>query len=361
MVHVRMPRRRAPLLLRLVVIVAGIGVLLARTGADAAAQPAGPGGYAPLVELAGAVHTQRQLTLADLQARPAVWATHRCFDSDSGRVRDHAFRGVPLWNLLTEAGLAVPPGVSTVPAASLRASLIATGSDGYRALIALAEIDPAINGRPAVLAYERDGELLGADAGMAMLVLPDDPTCDRDVFWLTRLEVRFIDAPPRSESARCDAAIPTAFAAFFENTPSRGEARGPVSGESARAFLVWSGLPDSLALDFVASFAGPISARIVPPEESFFRYTADPTSRGSFLTKSLFAAPAEAVVALALSVTGNAATYRQTVTAMVCAIVLEGGIAGGGPIEIQTLAPNRDAFDYGQGMPYGPNNPDGRP
>jgi hypothetical protein len=279
MLHIRTPRRFALLLLVLGVLF--VGVMLARAGSEAAAQPAAPGGYAPEFELTGAVHSPRQYLLADLQGRPAVWAAHRCIDSDTGRLRDHAFRGVPLWDLLTEAGIAIPTGVSMLPAASLRASLVATGSDGYEAVIALAEIDPAVNGRRAVVAYERDGQLLGEDVGMAMLVLPDDRTCDRDVFWLTRLEVRFIDSPPRSEVARCNAAIPAAFAAFFDNAPPRGGARGPVTEESARAFLVWSGLPENLALDFIASFEGPISAPIVPPGEAFFHCTADPTSRGA--------------------------------------------------------------------------------
>ncbi len=152
--------------------------------------------------------------------------------------------------------------------------------------------------------------------------------------------------------AGCDTATLQEFAADFGAFATSPTTAGPVSLAAAQQFLVQSGVPDSLAVSFLASFTGPISARIVLPGESFYRYTATPTSRGSFLTKSLFSSPGEAITALALGVTGNAGTFRQTVTALQCTIVLEGAIAGGGPGEIQTLAPNRDAFAYSLGLPF---------
>ena len=197
MAHIRILQTRGVLLIGLMLI---IGALVARPAAVAKAQPATPGGYSPVVELTGAVQAPQQFTLVDLQLRPAVRAAHRCIDPETGRIADHAYRGVRLWYLLAEAGIAIPERISTLPTATLHASLVATGSDGYQVLIALAEIDPAFNGREAIIAYERDGQQLGEDLGMAILVLPDDRTCDRDVYWLTRLEVRFIENTLRAEA-----------------------------------------------------------------------------------------------------------------------------------------------------------------
>ena len=152
------------------------------------------GGYAPSFEVAGAVTRPRTYTLADLQALPAFDVVHQCVNEDQAMER-HVYRGVALWSLLADAGLAVPAGRAP---ASVRSYVVAAGSDGYEAIIALAAIDPAYTQQLALVAYQRDGQPLDQSLGMAQIVLPSDLSCMRDVFWLTRLEVRHIDSPPRS-------------------------------------------------------------------------------------------------------------------------------------------------------------------
>lgn len=81
------------------------------------------------------------------------------------------------------------------------------------------------------------------------------------------------------------------------------EARGAatvVSEAEAQELLVSKGFDADRALRFVKSFEGPIRARETEIGEQFLRYTSNPTSEGSFLTKTRFDGPAEARKALAL-------------------------------------------------------------
>ena len=61
-----------------------------------------------------------------------------------------------------------------------------------------------------------------------------------------------------------------------------------ISNDTAQAFLVKNGMSVDRAKDFVASFYGPITARVVSPGENFVRYTDVANSQGSFLTKTIF-------------------------------------------------------------------------
>jgi hypothetical protein len=144
---------------------------------------------------------------------------------------------------------------------------------------------------------------------------------------------------------RCDR-DPSALSSADLHRPS------PVTPARMSVYLLSAGLPESLAADFVASFEGPMTVRILEPSESFFRYTDVPDSRGSYLTRTAFTSPEEAHQALALAVTGNRATYRQIVVVLQYTIGFEGGIAGGWPGVDQTLVPDRDALQYNPGEPY---------
>ena len=182
-----------------------LGVLLAASpgGAVVRAEVAGlaaralpaQNGYAPSFEVAGAVARPRRYTLADLQRLPAIDVIHHCVVGDTHALRAYAYRGVLLWSLLADAGIALPPGPAP---ASLRSYVVAAGSDDYDVLIALAELDPEFNRRDVIVAYARDGELLDETHGMAQVIVPSDLTCERDVYHLARLEVRELNSPPGS-------------------------------------------------------------------------------------------------------------------------------------------------------------------
>ncbi|HZU06143.1 MAG TPA: molybdopterin-dependent oxidoreductase [Chloroflexota bacterium] len=180
----------------------GLGLLCA-TGPSPAARSAAPpwaegppGGYADRFELVGLVDRPRVFTLADLQRYPA-WTLTVAYGTGRG-MEVGRFTGVPLWELLREAGVQVAPSRHND---RLRKYLVATGSDGYEVVVSLAELDPEFGAAVALVAYQRDGELLGPTEGMARLVIASDKRGGRLVSNLVRLEVRDIDSPPRSNSA----------------------------------------------------------------------------------------------------------------------------------------------------------------
>ena len=139
----------------------------------------------------------------------------------------------------------------------------------------------------------------------------------------------------------------TSTAQLAENGLSRSAV---VSTERAEQLLIKYGRTAEQAKDYVASFNGPITARIVSPGENFLRYTDVATSKGSFLTKSVFGSPVEAVEGLYLKPYGNSASLLQDVTASGRSIILEGGVANGSAQ--QSLIVNRNAFQFGTGTGF---------
>ena len=180
----------------------GLGLLRAAVHPPAARSTASPGaevphgGYAERFELVGLVDRPRAFTLADLQRYPA-WTLTVAYGTGRG-MEVGCFTGVPLWELLREAGVQVAPSRHND---RLRKYLVATGSDGYEVVVSLAELDPEFGATVALVAYQRDGELLGPTEGMARLVIASDKRGGRLVSHLVRLEVRDIDSPPRSNGA----------------------------------------------------------------------------------------------------------------------------------------------------------------
>ena len=65
---------------------------------------------------------------------------------------------------------------------------VATGNDGYKALVSLGEIDPGFGNKAALVAYAINGELLGT-SGMARLVVPGEIKQSRSVSNLASIEV----------------------------------------------------------------------------------------------------------------------------------------------------------------------------
>lgn len=125
-----------------------------------------------------------------------------------------------------------------------------------------------------------------------------------------------------------------------------------ISNSRAESFLLKQGMSADRAADFVASFDGPITARMARSGEDFLRYTDVADSKGSFLTKTAFANPASAVDGLYLGPYGDSASLMQPVTSVSRSIVLEGAVAKGGAGIMQTLIVNRNAFHIGTGVRY---------
>ena len=131
----------------------------------------------------GAVNKVVTLDLTALQALPVSTVT----------IGSATYTGVSLWTLLnTVAGI---KSDSTVKNATLGMYAVATGSDGYKAMLSLGEIDPGFGNRSALIAYSANGAALG-NSGVARLVVPGEVKQGRSVSNLINIEVFNAAAAP---------------------------------------------------------------------------------------------------------------------------------------------------------------------
>jgi len=101
--------------------------------------------------------------------------------------KQQTYSGVPLMDLL--APLGVPHG-KTLMGKALADYIVATGSDGYRTVVALGEIDPAFHPGVVLVADTLDGKPLGAKTGPFRLVVSLDKRPARSVRNLVEIEVK---------------------------------------------------------------------------------------------------------------------------------------------------------------------------
>jgi DMSO/TMAO reductase YedYZ molybdopterin-dependent catalytic subunit len=170
-----------------------LALVVVGTGVNPQTSRAQTGGYAESFELTGLVQTPRTYTLADLQAYPSITMT-AAFGAGTG-FQVGTFTGVSLWDLLQENRVLTD---STRNNDQNRKYVVATGSDNYETVFALAEIHPEFGAELVLIAYLRDGQPLGPSEGMARVVITTDKRGGRLVSNLVRLEVRDIDSPPRT-------------------------------------------------------------------------------------------------------------------------------------------------------------------
>lgn len=155
-------------------------------GADSSAKtpgamerPANSGArVSPTVTVSGAVNKPVTVDLAALQALPATRQT----------TNGSAYTGVALWTLLAQKAGGIKPGATSGKNPTIAMYVVATGSDGYRAVLSLAEIDPEFGNKPVLVAYSIDGKPLDR-SGMARLVVPGDVKAARSVSNLAAIEV----------------------------------------------------------------------------------------------------------------------------------------------------------------------------
>lgn len=122
--------------------------------------------------LSGKITHPETVTLSTLQALPPT--TETTTSKAGSNTVTATFTGVPLWTLLNDpsagGGLVTTPGVKNDV---LRDYVVATGSDGYRAVISVGEIHPNFGNQADLVAYFVNGQSLGAD-GFARTVVPGD-------------------------------------------------------------------------------------------------------------------------------------------------------------------------------------------
>ena len=100
---------------------------------------------------------------------------------------DETYSGVLLIELLKQVG--APVG-KDVHGKALAEYVVATGSDGYKAVLALAEVEPDFHPGDVLVADAMDGKPLDAKTGPFRLVVTDDKRPARSVRNLVSVELK---------------------------------------------------------------------------------------------------------------------------------------------------------------------------
>ena len=121
------------------------------------------------------------LSRADLDALPHVKVTASEHSSTPA-----TFEGPTLKSVLEKAGVTFG---ESMKGKRLAACLLVEAADGYRAVIALPELDPAFTDKQTVLALLRDGKPLNEKEGPYRIVIPDEKRMARWVRQVTTLKI----------------------------------------------------------------------------------------------------------------------------------------------------------------------------
>ena len=118
---------------------------------------------------------------ADLEALPHVKVA--ATDHSSAPVN---FEGVTLKSVLEKAGVTFG---ESMKGKRLTNCLLVEAADGYRAVIALPELDPAFTDKQTLLVFLRDGKSLSDKEGPYRIVIPDEKRMARWVRQVTTLKI----------------------------------------------------------------------------------------------------------------------------------------------------------------------------
>ena len=133
--------------------------------------------------VAGDVEKPLSLSLEELQHLPQT--TVKVTNEHQGN-KEEVYEGVPLSTLLKQAG--VPQGAE-LRGPAMAKYVLAEGSDGYRAIFALAELDSSIQDSGVIVAYTLNGSPLDTKVGPLRLVAPHDKRPGRWVRMLQSIKV----------------------------------------------------------------------------------------------------------------------------------------------------------------------------
>ena len=134
-----------------------------------------------ILAVTGEMGNPLKLTAADLAKMPRAKVKAR----DHGGV-EAEFEGVPLVEVLKAAGVKLG---ADLRGPALANYLVVEASDGYRAVFALPELDPAFNDRVILLADRRDGKPLASPQGPLRIVVPGEKKQARWVRMVVALRI----------------------------------------------------------------------------------------------------------------------------------------------------------------------------
>lgn len=123
---------------------------------------------------------QTVLERSDIESLPHVKVTTH------GTEKSATFEGVALRAVLEKAGVELGHSMRGKRVASC---LLVEAADGYRAVIALPELDPDFTDREVVLAYLQDGKPLDEKAGPYRIVIPEEKRMARWVRQVAKLKI----------------------------------------------------------------------------------------------------------------------------------------------------------------------------
>jgi hypothetical protein len=136
-----------------------------------------------LTMLTYADHKSVVLSAAELKAISHISMTIH----NSHTNADETYSGVRLSDLLARMG--APLG-SDLRGKALANYVVATGSDGYKAVLALGEVDPSFHPGEILVADAMDGKPLDAHSGPFKLVVTEDKRPARSVRNLVSIELK---------------------------------------------------------------------------------------------------------------------------------------------------------------------------
>lgn len=128
-------------------------------------------------------HDAVKLSVSDFKALPHTPVTFH----NSHTNKDERYSGVPLADMLSKMG--APLG-NELRGEGLALYVVATGSDGYRAVLALAEADPSFHPGEVLVADTIDGKPLDDHSGPFKLVVTEDKRPARSVRNLASIELK---------------------------------------------------------------------------------------------------------------------------------------------------------------------------
>jgi hypothetical protein len=128
-------------------------------------------------------HEPLRTTGADLKATLHISVTYHNTHTNA----DETYSGVRLADLLAKMG--APLG-SDLRGKALADYVVATGTDGYEAVLALAEVDPSFHPGEVIVADTMNGKPLDDHNGPFKLVVTEDKRPARSVRNLVSIELR---------------------------------------------------------------------------------------------------------------------------------------------------------------------------
>ena len=128
-------------------------------------------------------HDPIGFSLAELKAMPHVTAVFHNTHTNA----DETYSGIRLSDLLGKVGAPLGPELR---GEALTNFVVAGGADGYQAVLALAEVDPAFHPGDVLVADTMNGKPLDEHAGPLKLVVTEDKRPARSVRNLTHIELK---------------------------------------------------------------------------------------------------------------------------------------------------------------------------